>query len=49
MATVTARVATLEEAPPPSADISRTRTDLGYEPTVTFEDGLEKTLKWHAR
>jgi UDP-glucose 4-epimerase len=29
------------------ADISRTRRDLGYEPTVTFEDGLAKTLAWY--
>ena len=29
------------------ADISRTRSDLGYEPTVTFEEGLAKTLAWY--
>jgi UDP-glucose 4-epimerase len=29
------------------ADISRARRDLGYEPTVTFEDGLERTLRWY--
>jgi UDP-glucose 4-epimerase len=29
------------------ADISRTRKDLGYEPTVTFEQGLAKTLAWY--
>ena len=29
------------------ADISRTRKDLGYEPDVTFEDGLAKTLAWY--
>lgn len=29
------------------ADISRTRKDLGYNPTVTFEDGLAKTLAWY--
>jgi UDP-glucose 4-epimerase len=28
------------------ADISRTRRVLGYEPTVAFEDGLQKTLEW---
>jgi UDP-glucose 4-epimerase len=29
------------------ADISRGRRDLGYEPNVTFEDGLERTLRWY--
>jgi UDP-glucose 4-epimerase len=29
------------------ADISNTRRDLGYEPAVPFEDGLEKTLRWY--
>lgn len=29
------------------ADISSTRADLGYEPTVTFEEGLAKTLEWY--
>ena len=29
------------------ADISRTRRDLGYEPTVTFEAGLRDTVKWY--
>jgi len=29
------------------ADISRARRDLGFEPTVTFEDGLERTLRWY--
>lgn len=29
------------------ADISRTRTDLGYEPTVPFGEGLAKTLSWY--
>ncbi|HEX3151305.1 MAG TPA: NAD-dependent epimerase/dehydratase family protein [Gemmataceae bacterium] len=29
------------------ADITRTRRDLGYEPTVSFEDGLAKTLAWY--
>ncbi|HVK10987.1 MAG TPA: NAD-dependent epimerase/dehydratase family protein [Gemmataceae bacterium] len=29
------------------ADISRTRADLGYSPTVSFEDGLAKTLAWY--
>ena len=28
------------------ADITRTQADLGYAPTITFEDGLAKTLKW---
>jgi UDP-glucose 4-epimerase len=29
------------------ADISRARRDLSYEPTVTFEEGLERTLRWY--
>jgi UDP-glucose 4-epimerase len=29
------------------ADITRARRDLGYEPAVTFEEGLEQTLRWH--
>jgi UDP-glucose 4-epimerase len=29
------------------ADISRARRDLGYEPTVSFEAGLAKTLAWY--
>jgi UDP-glucose 4-epimerase len=29
------------------ADIRRTRADLGYEPTVGFEDGLRQTVEWH--
>jgi UDP-glucose 4-epimerase len=29
------------------ADIRRTRTDLGYEPAVGFEDGLRKTVNWY--
>jgi UDP-glucose 4-epimerase len=29
------------------ADISRTRRDLGYEPAVTFDDGLARTLRWY--
>jgi UDP-glucose 4-epimerase len=29
------------------ADISRARRDLGYDPTVSFEDGLAKTLAWY--
>src|SRR5713226_5417372 len=28
------------------ADISRARRDLGYEPAVSFEEGLERTLRW---
>jgi UDP-glucose 4-epimerase len=28
------------------ADISRTRADLGYDPDVSFEDGLAKTVEW---
>ena len=29
------------------ADIRRTRADLGYDPTVSFEDGLRQTVQWH--
>jgi UDP-glucose 4-epimerase len=29
------------------ADISRTRTDLGYEPAVSFEEGLKHTVTWY--
>jgi nucleoside-diphosphate-sugar epimerase len=29
------------------ADISKARRILGYEPTVRFEDGLEKTVSWY--
>ena len=29
------------------ADISKARRVLGYEPVVTFEEGLEKTVEWH--
>ncbi|MCE9566901.1 MAG: GDP-mannose 4,6-dehydratase [Planctomycetes bacterium] len=29
------------------ADIRRTRADLAYEPIVSFEDGLEKTVEWY--
>lgn len=29
------------------ADISAARRDLGYEPTVLFEQGLEQTLRWY--
>jgi UDP-glucose 4-epimerase len=29
------------------ADISRTRRDLGYNPDVTFQDGLGRTLQWY--
>ena len=29
------------------ADIRRTRDDLGYEPAVTFEDGLTRTVEWY--
>jgi UDP-glucose 4-epimerase len=29
------------------ADISRSRQDLGYEPTVSFEEGLKRTLWWY--
>src|SRR5262249_11753366 len=29
------------------ADISRARADLGYDPTVTFVEGLRRTLEAH--
>ena len=29
------------------ADIRRTRQDLGYEPAVTFADGLRWTVAWY--
>jgi nucleoside-diphosphate-sugar epimerase len=29
------------------ADISKARQLLGYEPLVSFEEGLEKTVEWH--
>jgi UDP-glucose 4-epimerase len=29
------------------ADITRARQDLGYEPQVSFQDGLRKTLDWY--
>jgi UDP-glucose 4-epimerase len=29
------------------ADITRARRDLGYEPAVSFEEGLERTLRWY--
>jgi UDP-glucose 4-epimerase len=29
------------------ADIRRTRSDLGYDPEVPFEDGLLKTVEWY--
>ena len=28
------------------ADVSRARDQLGYEPIVSFEDGLQLTLQW---
>jgi len=31
------------------ADIRRTRADLGYEPDVGFEDGLNKTVAWYLK
>jgi UDP-glucose 4-epimerase len=31
------------------ADIRRTRADLGYEPTVEFEEGLARTVAWYQR
>jgi UDP-glucose 4-epimerase len=29
------------------ADIRRTRSDLGYQPEVTFADGLARTIRWY--
>src|SRR4029077_7366731 len=29
------------------ADISQTREFLGYEPSVTFEEGLRRTFEWY--
>jgi UDP-glucose 4-epimerase len=29
------------------ADIRRTRADLGYEPAVSFEEGLQATVEWY--
>jgi UDP-glucose 4-epimerase len=29
------------------AEISRARRDLGFEPSVSFEDGLKETLRWY--
>ena len=29
------------------ADITRARDILGYEPTVSFEEGLRRTLEWY--
>jgi nucleoside-diphosphate-sugar epimerase len=29
------------------ADITRARTLLGYEPFVSFEEGLHRTLEWY--
>jgi UDP-glucose 4-epimerase len=29
------------------ADITRARRDLGYEPAVSFEEGLKRTLQWY--
>jgi len=29
------------------ADISRAREVLGYEPTVQFEEGLQRTFDWY--
>lgn len=29
------------------ADIRRTREDLGYDPRVSFEDGLQHTVEWY--
>jgi UDP-glucose 4-epimerase len=31
------------------ADIRRTRDELGYDPEVSFEEGLTRTVAWHLR
>lgn len=31
------------------ADVRRTCADLGYDPKVTFEDGLRQTVEWHLK
>jgi UDP-glucose 4-epimerase len=31
------------------ADIRRTQRDLGYQPTVSFDTGLRKTVEWYLR
>ena len=31
------------------ADISRTRSELGYDPAVNFEDGLKRTVEWYLK
>ena len=31
------------------ADISRTRSDIGYDPAVNFEDGLKRTVEWYLK
>jgi nucleoside-diphosphate-sugar epimerase len=31
------------------ADITKARTLLGYEPTVSLEEGLKKTIDWYRR
>jgi nucleoside-diphosphate-sugar epimerase len=29
------------------ADISRARKDLGYDPRISFIEGLRRTLEWY--
>ena len=47
-----ARVTPAPAPPPPGttrhshADISDARLDLGYEPSVSFREGLARTLAW---
>jgi UDP-glucose 4-epimerase len=31
------------------ADVTRTRQDLAYEPAVSFEDGLRRTVEWYRK
>ena len=30
-----------------SVDLTKINRELGYEPQVTFEDGLRETIKWY--
>jgi UDP-N-acetylglucosamine 4-epimerase len=32
-----------------SADISKARTELGFEPEITVDAGLTETVEWYAR
>ena len=30
-----------------SMDIGKIRSELSWEPTISFEDGIKKTIKWY--